>query len=111
MPTTVVLSIEPLAVDKATAAAMLRGMSVSTLETLARTEPLLQPVELSGRLVGYPVDNLREWVRSRPKSTQLPPKNCHIGQVGKMTHGENVADKRTGAAGDRLACSASGSEA
>lgn len=80
---TPVLTIEPLAVDKQTAAAMLRGMSVSTLETLGRTEPLLQPVELSGRLVGYPVENLRAWLRTRPVSTQLPPENCHMGQKGR----------------------------
>lgn len=82
--TAVTIAIEPLAVDKETAAAMLRGMSVSTLETLGRTEPLLQPVELSGRLVGYPVENLRAWLRTRPKSTQLPPKNCHLGRKGKQ---------------------------
>lgn len=89
------LAIEPLAVDKETAAAMLRGMSVSTLETLGRTEPLLQPVELSGRLVGYPVENLRAWLRTRPKSTQLPPENCHLGQRGrKAKRSENTGDQR-----------------
>lgn len=81
--TAVVLTIEPLAVDKKTAAAMLGGMSVSTLETLGRTEQLLQPVALSGRLVGYKVENLRAWLRTRPASTQLPPENCHLGQKGR----------------------------
>lgn len=83
MSDAVVLSIEPLAVDKKTAAAMLRGMSVSTLETLGRTEPLLRPVELSGKLVGYSVENLRTWVRTRPPSSQLPPVNCQLGQKGR----------------------------
>jgi predicted DNA-binding transcriptional regulator AlpA len=81
--TAVPLTIEPLAVDKETAAAMLGGMSVSTLETLGRTEELLQPVELSSRRVGYPVENLRAWLRTRPKSAQLPPKDCHIGRGGR----------------------------
>jgi len=81
--TAVVLTIEPLAVNKKTAAAMLGGMSVSTLETLGRTEQLLQPVALSGRLVGYKVENLRAWLRTRPASTQMPPENCHLGQTGR----------------------------
>jgi predicted DNA-binding transcriptional regulator AlpA len=81
--TAVVLTIEPLAVNKKTAAAMLGGMSVSTLETLGRTEQLLQPVALSGRLVGYKVENLRAWLRTRPASTHLPPENCHFGQKGR----------------------------
>jgi hypothetical protein len=79
----VTLLLEPLVVDKKTAAAMLRGMSVSTLEALGRTEPLLRPVELSDRLVGYSVENLRTWVRTRPPSSQLPPVNCQLGQNGR----------------------------
>lgn len=79
----VALTIEPLAVDKKTAAAMLGGMSTSTLETLGRTEPLLRPVELSSRRVGYLVENLRAWARTRPASTQLPPENCHVGRSGR----------------------------
>jgi prophage regulatory protein len=89
--TAVPLTIEPLAVDKETAAAMLGGMSVSTLETLGRTEELLQPVELSSRRVGYLVENLRAWLRTRPKSTQLPPKGCQIGRGGrKVAQAENT---------------------
>lgn len=88
----VVLQLEPLAVDKETAAAMLRSMSVSTLETLGRTEPLLKPVQISGRLVGYPVENLRAWLRSRPVSEQLPPENSGYGRAGKPnTEGEHHA--------------------
>lgn len=82
------ITIEPLAVDKETAAAMLGGISPSTLETLGRTEPLLQPVELSTRRVGYPVENLKAWLRTRPKSTQLPPENCGIGRKGKRANTE-----------------------
>lgn len=84
--TTVALTIEPLAVDKETAAAMLGNMSASTLETLSRTEPLLQPVELSTRRVGYPVENLKAWLRTRPKSTKLTPENCGIGSSGKRVN-------------------------
>lgn len=96
------LTIEPLAVDKETAAAMLGGISASTLETLGRTEPLLQPVELSTRRVAYPVENLKAWLRTRPKSTQLPPENCGIGRKGHKGKRANTersgAERPTGAA-------------
>ena len=90
MTASVVITIEPLAVDKETAAAML-GISTSLLETLGRTEPLLQPVELSSRRVGWIVENLRAWLRTRPASTQLPPENCHIRRRGgKRTAAPNT---------------------
>jgi len=76
------MNIEPLAVDKPTAAAMIRGMSVSTFERLSRTEPLLMPREISAGLVGYPVENLREWVRTRPVSAKLPPSGSGDGRAG-----------------------------
>lgn len=79
------VAIEPLAVDKATAAAMLGGLSVSTFEGLVRTEPLLAPVQISGRRVAWLVDNLREWLATRPTSTILPPKNCQRGRRAKTT--------------------------
>ena len=75
--------IEPLAVDKETAAFMLRKMSISTLERLSRTEPLLKPVEISGKIVGYPVENLRRWIATRPPSQQLPPVGSGHGRAGK----------------------------
>ena len=81
--TAVVVTIEPLLVDRETAAAMLRGMSVSTFEALTRKEELLKPRMVAGRLVGWPVDNLRAWANSRPISDQLPPENCHIGSKGR----------------------------
>lgn len=79
----VVVQIEPLVVDKATAAAMLAGLGVTTFEELSRTEPLLQPRQISAKRVGYPVDNLRKWVASRPISDQLPPPDSGYGQRGK----------------------------
>lgn len=88
---TVTLAIEPLLVDRETAAAMLRGMSVSTFETLARTEPLLKPRIVSGRLVGWPVANLREWANTRPVSDQLPPENCHLGRSGRKARNSGGA--------------------
>ena len=51
MPVTI--QIEPLAVSKATAAAMLAALGVTTFEELSRTEPLLQPRQISKRRVGY----------------------------------------------------------
>lgn len=77
------VTIEPLLVDRETAAAMLRGMSVSTFEALTRKEELLKPRMVAGRLVGWPVDNLRAWANSRPISDQLPPRDCGGGRKGK----------------------------
>lgn len=77
------VTIEPLLVDRETAAAMLRGMSVSAFEELTRTEPLLKPRQITPRLVGWPVAALREWVNSRPVSDQPPPKNSGVGRAGK----------------------------
>ena len=78
-----VIQVQPLAVDKRTAAAMLGGLSVSTFESLTRTEPLLQPVQLSKHRVGWPVENLRQWLATRPVSTILPPEGCGHGRAGK----------------------------
>ncbi len=83
MSTSTTLHIEPLAVDKRTAAAMLGGLSVGTFESLTRTEPLLQPVQLSKHRVGWPVENLRQWLATRPPSTILPPRNCQQGRAKK----------------------------
>lgn len=77
------IKIEPLAVNKATAAAMLGGLSLATFESLTRTEPLLQPVQLSKHRVAWPVANLRQWLATRPASVILPPKSCHHGRAGK----------------------------
>lgn len=77
------VTIEPLMVDRETAAAMLRGMSVSTFEQLSRTEELLKPRMVAGRLVGWPVAALREWANTRPVSDQLPPPDCQVGRRGK----------------------------
>lgn len=80
---TLSIQIEPLAVDKATAAAMLAGIGISTFEELSRTEPLLQPRQISKKRVGYPVENLRKWLASRPVSDQLPPPDSGYGRNGK----------------------------
>lgn len=84
----VVLQLEPLAVDKETASIMLGKISTRTLERLSHTEPLLKPVQISGRLVGYPVENLRAWLRSRPPSDQLPPEGSGYGRSGKPAEKE-----------------------
>lgn len=79
----VVVQIEPLFVDKKSAAAMLANLGVTTFEELSRTEPLLQPRQISARRVGYLVDDLRKWAASRPVSDQLPPPDSGYGRAGK----------------------------
>lgn len=40
----------------------LTGISVSSLKRLAPIQPLLKPVRLSERRVGYPARNIKEWL-------------------------------------------------
>jgi hypothetical protein len=88
MPVTI--QIEPLVVSKATAAAMLADLGVTTFEELSRTEPLLQPRQISKRRVGYLVDDLRKWAASRPVSDQLPPPDSGYGRNGKNVEGNRT---------------------
>lgn len=92
---TLSIQIEPLAVDKATAAAMLAEIGVTTFEELSRTEPLLKPRQLSKKRVGYLVDDLRKWVSSRPYSNQLPPPDSGYGRRGKKTEVDRPQSGRT----------------
>lgn len=83
---TPVLSIEPAALPRE-AAAQFIAVSCSTLETLARTEPLLKPVKVSPGCVAWLVDNLRQYLSTRPTSDLPPPKGCGYGRGGKVLAG------------------------
>lgn len=70
------VSIEPLAVDKETAGQMLAAISESTIDDLLATDPTFpRPRQISGRRVGFPVAELKEWFAQRPVSKLLPPAN------------------------------------
>jgi prophage regulatory protein len=68
------LPVQPLIVDRATAAAKL-SVSERTLEELVRTGVAPQPRQLSPNRVGWRVRELEEFAASLPVSQVLPPRN------------------------------------
>jgi prophage regulatory protein len=68
------LPVQPLIVDRATAAAML-SVSERTLEELVRTGVAPQPRQLSANRVGWRVRDLEEFAAGLPASQVLPPRN------------------------------------
>lgn len=69
-----VVSIEPGALELDDAAAFV-SLSPSTWQRLVREERAPQPRSLSDNRVGWLVEELREWLRNRPVSSNLPPQN------------------------------------
>jgi prophage regulatory protein len=68
------LPVQPLLVDRGTAAAML-GISESMLEELVRQEQAPKPRQLGARRVGWLVRELVELAEALPVSSVLPPAN------------------------------------
>ena len=50
-------------------------LSETTIDEEIRHGRFPKPRQLAGRRVGYFVDDIMEWARSRPVSNQLPPPN------------------------------------
>lgn len=69
-----VVSIRPGALELPDAAAFV-SLSAASVERLVREGTFPKPRQLSGRRVGYLVEELEEWLRARPVSEQLPPPN------------------------------------
>lgn len=69
-----IVSIRPGALELPDAAAFV-SLSVATVERQVREGTFPKPRQLSGRRVGYLVEELEEWLRTRPISDQLPPPN------------------------------------
>jgi len=69
-----IVSIRPGALELPDAAAFV-SLSVATVERQVREGTFPKPRQLSGRRVGYLVEELEEWLRTRPVSDQLPPPN------------------------------------
>ncbi|MBO9679510.1 MAG: AlpA family phage regulatory protein [Acidovorax sp.] len=67
-----VVSIRPGALELPDAAAFV-SLSVATVERMVREDSFPKPRQLSGRRVGYLVEELEAWLRNRPVSDQLPP--------------------------------------
>lgn len=53
-------------------------LSESTIEEEIRQERFPKPRQLSGKRVGWLVDEVLEWARSRPVADQPPPPNTGI---------------------------------
>lgn len=68
------LPVQPLLVDKSTAAAML-AISEGALEQLVRQGRAPQPRQVSAGRVGWLVRELAEHVETLPVSQLLPPRN------------------------------------
>ena len=68
------MTIEPVLLDKPSAAAFL-ALSESTFEQLMRDGHAPRPRVLSARRVGWLVRELREWAEAKPISDMLPPEN------------------------------------
>lgn len=63
--------------DKAEVAE-LTTLSPATIEEEVRQGRFPQPRQLAGRRVGWLVDDVLEWARTRPVSTQPPPPNTGV---------------------------------
>jgi len=73
---------EPLCLRLEKAAQMI-DISISNLQNLSRTEPLLKPIQIGKGSARYVVANLREYINTRPISELLPPPNSGYGRAGK----------------------------
>lgn len=61
---------EPLVYTKALLPKIV-GLSKATIDNLRKTGDFPHPKRLAGRKVGWPVEEIRAWLASRPISTGL----------------------------------------
>lgn len=47
------------------------GLARSTIDGMRRKKEFPEPVVLGGRKVGWPVETVKEWLRSRPAATGI----------------------------------------
>lgn len=78
-----IISIEPAALDKATALVFLGGISESTFDRLVRAKKLPRPRLISSGAARYRVADLRAYLDSCPESDLLPPEGAGHGRAGK----------------------------
>jgi prophage regulatory protein len=79
-----VVTVKPAALELKDAAVYV-SLSVGLVKELSKDPksgfPL--PVQLAKRRVAYRTDELDAWVRSRPRSSNLPPEGSGHGRKGK----------------------------
>ena len=79
---TTVVTIKPMYLAREEAARFL-AISTTTLEGMAAKGEVPVPRQVSKGRVGWLVEELEAWARSRPKSELLPPENSGYGRAGK----------------------------
>ncbi len=68
--TTEATTIQPLVYTKAQLPAVI-GLGKSAIDKMRRDGEFPQPRKLGGKKVGWPVEEVKEWLRNRPLSTGL----------------------------------------
>ena len=74
MSTNIIITIEPILLDRE-AAASAATLSTGLMERLIAQGEFPRPRKLSKGKVGWLPDEIREWARTRPVSDLLPPAN------------------------------------
>lgn len=64
------ITIEPLVYTKAQLPAVI-GLGKSAIDNMRRKGQFPHPRKLGGKKVGWPVEELKEWLKNRPLSTGL----------------------------------------
>lgn len=77
-----IVTIKPMYLAREEAAKFL-AIGTTTLEEMCAKGEAPAPRQVSKGRVGWLVEELEAWARSRPKSEALPPKNSGHGRAGK----------------------------
>jgi prophage regulatory protein len=77
-----VVTIKPMYLAREEAAKFL-AIGTTTLEEMCAKGEAPAPRQVSRGRVGWLVEELEAWARSRPKSESLPPRNSGVGSAGK----------------------------
>lgn len=79
-----VVTIKPLYLDRE-AAALFLSISTTTFENLVARGEAPKPRQVSPARVGWLVEELEAYGRTRPLANMLPPPNSGHGRAGKPT--------------------------
>lgn len=78
-----IVTTKPAALDLDSASAYLSLSPALFKQQAQHDSGFPKPVQLSSRRVGWLTAELDAWLAKRPRSTQLPVKNCGHGRRGK----------------------------
>lgn len=88
-----IVTIKPMYLAREEAAKFL-SIGTTTFEELCAKGEAPSPRQVSKGRVGWLVEELEAWARSRPKSGSLPPKNSGYGRAGKSPAPEAASASR-----------------